>query len=93
MTLPLSAADVLGKHVVFELDCIARMYGNLYVPRLTHPGGAAAFHLPPGGDVRLDGAGRPDQQGVRGGDPPLRRGARHPDGAVREGSAQRRRGP
>jgi len=25
MTLPLSAADVLGEHVVFELDCIDRV--------------------------------------------------------------------
>jgi hypothetical protein len=43
MTLPLSAADVLAEHVVFELDCIDRMYCNLYVPRLTYPAGAAAF--------------------------------------------------
>ena len=43
MTLPLSAADVLAEHVVFELDCLDRMYCNLYVPRLTYPAGAAAF--------------------------------------------------
>jgi len=29
MTLPLSVADVLAEHVVFELDCIDRMYWRL----------------------------------------------------------------
>ena len=43
MTLPLSAADVLGEHVVFELDCIDRMYCNAYVRKLTYPGGVASF--------------------------------------------------
>ena len=43
MTLPLSAADVLAEHVVFELDCIDRMYCNAYVRKLTYPGGVASF--------------------------------------------------
>jgi len=43
MTLPLSAADVLGDHVVFELDCIDRVYCNAYVRKLTYPGGVASF--------------------------------------------------
>ena len=34
MTLPRSAAEVLSGHVVFELECIDRMYCNLYVPKL-----------------------------------------------------------
>jgi hypothetical protein len=29
MTLPRSAADVLARHVVFELECIDRIYCNL----------------------------------------------------------------
>jgi len=29
MSVPLSAADVLGDHVVFELDCIDRVYCRL----------------------------------------------------------------
>jgi hypothetical protein len=29
MTLPRSAADVLSGHVVFELECIDRIYCNL----------------------------------------------------------------
>ena len=43
MSVPLSAADVLGEHVVFELDCIDRMYCNAYVRKLTYPGGVASF--------------------------------------------------
>ncbi len=29
MTLPRSAADVLGRHVVFELECTDRVYCNV----------------------------------------------------------------
>lgn len=43
MTLPLSAADVLAEHVVFQLDCIDRMYCNAYVRKLTYPGGVPSF--------------------------------------------------
>ena len=43
MTLPLCAADVLADHVVFELDCIDRVYCNAYVRKLTYPGGVASF--------------------------------------------------
>ena len=43
MSVPLSAADVLAEHVVFELDCIDRMYCNAYVRKLTYPGGVASF--------------------------------------------------
>ena len=43
MSVPLSAADVLGEHVIFELECIDRMYCNAYVRKLTYPGGAASF--------------------------------------------------
>jgi hypothetical protein len=32
MTLPRSAADVLADHVTFEVECIDRMYLNVYVP-------------------------------------------------------------
>src|SRR5258705_5841898 len=34
MTLPRTAADVLADHVVFEVECIDRMYLNVYVPQL-----------------------------------------------------------
>ena len=34
MTLPRTAADVLNDHVRFEVECIDRMYLNVYVPQL-----------------------------------------------------------
>jgi hypothetical protein len=43
MTLPLSAAEVLGEHVAFELECIDRIYCNAYVPKLAYAGGVASF--------------------------------------------------
>jgi hypothetical protein len=43
MTLPRSAADVLSGHVVFELECIDRIYCNLYVPKLQRELGVAGF--------------------------------------------------
>jgi len=43
MSVPLSAAAVLGEHVVFELECIDRMYCNAYVRKLTYPAGVASF--------------------------------------------------
>lgn len=43
MTLPRSAADVLASHVVFELECIDRIYCNLYVPQLQRDLGVVGF--------------------------------------------------
>ncbi|MCA1708007.1 MAG: hypothetical protein LC808_33925 [Actinobacteria bacterium] len=43
MTVARSVADVLADHVVFEVECIDRMYLNVYQPRLQHTAGAAAF--------------------------------------------------
>jgi hypothetical protein len=34
MTLPRTVADVLSEHVSFEVECIDRMYLNVYVPQL-----------------------------------------------------------
>ena len=31
MTLPRTVADVLSEHVAFEVECIDRMYLNVYV--------------------------------------------------------------
>ncbi len=36
MTLPRSAADVLAGHVTLKVECIDRMYLNVYQPRLQH---------------------------------------------------------
>jgi hypothetical protein len=43
MTLPRSVADVLDRHVTFELESIDRMYLNVYQPLLQYPRGAAGF--------------------------------------------------
>jgi hypothetical protein len=43
MTLPCSVAEVLERHVTFEIESIDRMYCNVYQPRLQYPRGAAAF--------------------------------------------------
>jgi hypothetical protein len=43
MTLPRTVADVLSRHVRFEIECIDRMYLNVYQPRLQHTGGAVEF--------------------------------------------------
>src|SRR5947207_12988096 len=45
MTLPRTVADVLSRHVSFEIECIDRMYLNVYQPRLQHTGGAAGFFV------------------------------------------------
>src|SRR4051794_22912265 len=38
MTLPRTAADVLARHVLFEIELIDRLYLNLYVPELQRVG-------------------------------------------------------
>jgi hypothetical protein len=43
MTLPRTVADVLADHVVFEIECIDRMYCNVYVPQLQHAGGLIGY--------------------------------------------------
>jgi hypothetical protein len=43
MTLPRAAAGVLARHVVFELECIDRIYCNLYVPKLQRDLGVVGF--------------------------------------------------
>src|SRR4051795_7188522 len=43
MTLPRTAADVLSRHVVFEIESIDRLYFNLYVPELQRVGQVVGF--------------------------------------------------
>jgi hypothetical protein len=43
MTLPRTAGDVLADHVTLEVECIDRMYLNVYVPALMHVGGVVGF--------------------------------------------------
>jgi hypothetical protein len=43
MNLARSVADVLAEHVSFEVECIDRMYCNVYVPRLQYVGGLVGY--------------------------------------------------
>ena len=43
MSVPRTVADVLDDHVTLEVECIDRMYLNLYVPLLQTEGGVANF--------------------------------------------------
>src|SRR3954447_14895085 len=43
MNLARSVAEVLAEHVSFELECIDRMYCNVYQPRLQHVGGVVGY--------------------------------------------------
>lgn len=43
MSIPRTVADVLSKHVTFQLEGVDRMYLNLFVPRLQSEKGVAHF--------------------------------------------------
>ncbi|ABW15672.1 conserved hypothetical protein [Parafrankia sp. EAN1pec] len=43
MTLPRTVADVLARHVTFKVECIDRMYLNVYIPQLQFPLGLMGF--------------------------------------------------
>jgi hypothetical protein len=43
MTLPRTVSDVVAEHTVFEIECIDRMYLNVYVPGLQHAGGIVGY--------------------------------------------------
>jgi hypothetical protein len=43
MSLPQSVAEILNHHVSFQLECIDRMYLNVYVPGLQYEGGVVKF--------------------------------------------------
>jgi hypothetical protein len=43
MSIPQTVADILDHHVTFQLECIDRMYLNVYVPMLQSEGGVVKF--------------------------------------------------
>jgi len=43
MNLARSVAEVLADHVRFEVECIDRMYCNVYIPRLQYPAGLVGY--------------------------------------------------
>ena len=47
MTLPRTVAEVLSEHVVFEVECIDRMYLNVYVPAVAARWRPGELRAPP----------------------------------------------
>jgi hypothetical protein len=45
MTVARTAGEVLSHHVEFEVECIDRMYLNVWVPRLAYGGGVQGFFV------------------------------------------------
>ena len=43
MSIPQSVADILDHHVTFQLECIDRMYLNVYVPMLQYESSVVKF--------------------------------------------------
>jgi len=43
MTLPRTVSDVVAEHTVFQIECIERMYLNVYVPQLQYPAGIVGY--------------------------------------------------
>jgi len=43
MTVARSVGDVLAEHVLFETDCVDRMYCNVYVPQLQYAEGLVGY--------------------------------------------------
>ena len=43
MTVARSVGDVLDGHVTLEVECVDRMYLNLYIPKLVYPAGVVGF--------------------------------------------------
>ncbi len=43
MTVARTAAEVLDEHTTLELECIDRLYLNVYVPLLAESGGRGAL--------------------------------------------------
>lgn len=43
MSLPASVADVMRDHLRFEVECVDRLYLNVYQPRLQYGGGVSNF--------------------------------------------------
>jgi len=65
-------AEILNHHITFELECIDRMYLNVYVPALQCEGGRRVLSPPPRPALRLLCPHGPDDQELRGGNRALR---------------------
>ncbi len=53
MTVARSVAEVLSEHVTLQVECIDRLYLNLYQPRLQHELGVVGFFKQPHRDAQF----------------------------------------
>lgn len=92
MTLPRAVADVLADYVVFEVECIDRMYCNVYAPQLQFAAGLLGYGITQGYGHAQIVAATTDKTWCTGsrverrGGPsscPESRGRRHLDGSQR----------
>ena len=94
MTLARSVADVLSDHVTLEVECIDRMYLNLYVPKLQYESGIVGFFRGHRGNTFASSALMdPITKDFVGAIEPFRRGRGGRPGHLREGPAQGRHRP
>jgi len=65
MTIAQTVAQILDQHTTLEVECIDRMYLNLYVPTLQHVNGSGGV-FPEASEASLGivGIDGPDQQEV-----------------------------
>ena len=93
MTIARSVADVLSEHVRFGVECIDRMYPDVYQPKLQYAAGSVGYvhrqlRLPIASTAPL---AKITDRFVAGG-APVRRHRGHRVGGLREGAAAERRG-
>ena len=92
MNVARSVADVLAEHVTFEVECIDRMYCNVYVPRLQYAAGLVGYvhqqlGLPIASTAPLGQITDRFVKQVHA----FAQAQQHPVGGLRQGSAQGRR--
>ena len=90
MKIARTVAEVLDQHVTLEVECIDRMYLNVYMPQLQHVGGAVQYiRYSSEATVGLDGIDRANQPEVRGIDRAIYRREPHSRRGVSTRTAQR----
>ena len=85
MTVARNVADVLAEHVTFEVECIDRMFLNVYVPQLQYPNGLVGYvHKQLGLPIASTAPLAKITDRFSGG-APVRRGRGHSVGGLRQG--------
>src|SRR5712664_3204559 len=91
--LPRTVGEVLADHVRFEVECIDRMYLNVYVPQLQYATGLVRYiHRQLGKPVASTAALAPVSEGFTRAVRAFAASRQIPLGGLRQGPAQGRRG-